>query len=283
MTADNASTGLPGYPPDARLLILNADDFGMCHAINTAIMQTIREGVMSSTTLMVPCPWSLHAIHLLKANPDISFGVHLTAISEWESYRWGPVVCRDTVPSLLDEAGCFYRVERMDEFLDQVNIDELEREFRAQIDHVLAAGLKPTHLDSHCGTHEHNMDIFEMVFGLAREYGLALRVGTPPDIDRVKEAGLPANMHPITDSYRLAVENKADTYSQMLRDLPPGLTEWAIHPGIGNEELKALSDTWVIRQSDLDFFTSDEARQIIAEEGIQVVDYVNLQPAWRKT
>ena len=77
------------YPPDARLLIINADDFGMYHAVNEAIFRTIREGVVCSTSLMVPCPWALHAMHLLRENPDIPFGVHLTIIRDLTNYAWG--------------------------------------------------------------------------------------------------------------------------------------------------------------------------------------------------
>ena len=66
-----------GYPVDARLLLINADDFGMCHAINAAIFRTLTEGVVRSTTLMMPCPWALHALHLLREHPDLAFGVHL--------------------------------------------------------------------------------------------------------------------------------------------------------------------------------------------------------------
>src|SRR5437763_594711 len=123
-----------GYPDDARLLIINADDFGMCHATNTAILRSLTEGVVCSTTLMVPCPWALHAMRLLAENPAIPFGVHLTVIGDGIDYRWKPLTCRDKVPSLVDETGHFYNSERIPEFLAQVTLDELEIEFRAQID-----------------------------------------------------------------------------------------------------------------------------------------------------
>ena len=171
-----------GYPPDARLLILNADDFGMCHAVNEAIIRAARAGPISSCTLMVPCPWSLHALKLLREAPEVPFGVHLTVISEHPDYRWGPLTCREEVPSLVDEAGYFYSGARVDEFLDQVELSELEREYRAQIEWVLTAGLKPTHLDSHYGTHTRRERVFDLTVGLALEYGLALRVDEPPFI-----------------------------------------------------------------------------------------------------
>src|SRR5215472_4220235 len=135
-----------GYPDDARLLIINADDFGRAHACNAGTLRALIEGVVSSTTLMAPCPWALHAMQLLAEHPEISFGVHLTVVSEASRYRWGPLTSRDKVPSLVDEMGFFYREERIPELLTQATLTELEIEFRAQIEAVLAASLTPTHL-----------------------------------------------------------------------------------------------------------------------------------------
>ena len=99
---------LLGFPEEARLLIINADDFGMCHAVNEAIIRALQHGIVQSTTLMVPCAWAIHAMRFLAENPQIAFGVHLTAISDGDDYRWGPLSPRAEVPSLVDEAGYFY-------------------------------------------------------------------------------------------------------------------------------------------------------------------------------
>ena len=107
--ANRRANDLLGYPPDARLLIINADDFGMYHAINAGILRSLTEGVARSATLMVPCPWALHAMRLLRDHPDIAFGVHLTVVAEFADYRWGPLSPRHEVPSLLDETGSFYQ------------------------------------------------------------------------------------------------------------------------------------------------------------------------------
>jgi chitin disaccharide deacetylase len=165
-----------GYPEDARLLIINADDFGMCNAVNEAIIRTLKEGVVQSTTLMVPCPWALNAMHYLGNHHDIPFGVHLTALCDGVDYRWGPVVSREKVPTLIDESGYFYNFDREAEFLALTSLDQLEMEFSAQIEVVLAAGLKPTHLDWHSLRISGRADIFEIMVSLAKKYGLALRV-----------------------------------------------------------------------------------------------------------
>ncbi len=274
---------LLGYPVDARLLIINADDFGMCHAINAAIFRAFKNGVLRSTTLMVPCPWALHALHFLTDHPEISFGIHLTVISDWVDYRWGPVTPREKVPSLIDKAGYFYNFEHMPEFLAQVRLDQLELEFRGQIEAVLATGLKPTHLDWHSLRIGGRADIFDVMLRLAGEYGLALRVMGRSLIENLQSQGLPTNDYDFLDSYLIDPADKLAYYGQMLRKLPTGLSEWAVHPGLDSTELLAIEpDGKHIRQMDFDFLVSQEAKDIVKEEGILLLDYRALQVVWRE-
>jgi chitin disaccharide deacetylase len=273
---------LLGYPVDARLLIINADDFGMCHAINEAIFRTLNEGVVTSTTLMMPCPWALHAMQLLRQNPTVAFGIHLTVICDTLNYKFGPLMPREKVPSLVDESGSFYSFERMAEFLAQAKLDELEAEFRAQIEAVLTTQLKPTHLDWHCLRFGDRTEIFHMMFGLAKEYGLALRVVGQHLIEQVQCQLLPTNDYDFLDSFSLNTVGKSARYAQLLRELPVGLSEWAVHPGLGNAELQAIQPSGVqVRQTDFDFLLSPAARDIVQEEGIILVDYSPLQAVWR--
>ncbi len=272
---------LLGYPPDARLLILNADDFGMCHAVNEAIQRVLRYGLVRSTTLMVPCPWALHAMHFLSENPHLPFGIHLTAISDPQFYRWGPVAAREQVRSLIDPAGYFYDFEGMSTLLARADIAELETEFRAQIESVLAAGLRPTHLDWHSLRFGARADIPQLITRLAMEYRLALRVIGRSWIDMVQSQGLPTIDYDFLDSYGIDPAQKAHRYAQLLRELPEGLSEWAVHPGLDSPELLALEPTARHeRQSDLDFWTSEQAREIVQAQGITLIDYRPLQEAW---
>lgn len=280
--APNHTNQLLGYPPDARLLIINADDFGMCHSVNEAIIQTLQTGIVQSTTLMVPCPWALHAMQFLAEHPEISFGVHLTVISDWPYYRWGPVTPKALVPTLLNAEGVFHNFEQMPAFLAQVNLAELELEFRAQIEFVLAAGLKPTHLDWHSLRITNRLDIHEVMFKLAKEYGLALRVAGSEWIAEVQRRGLPCNEDHFLDSYMLDINTKAAHYAELLHELPAGLHEWAVHPALDSPELLAIErETNHIRQTDFDFLTSPSAQEIIREEGITLLSYHPLQKVWR--
>ena len=283
MALNSQTNRLLGYPADARLLIINADDFGMCHAVNEAVFRVLKDGLARSTTLMVPCPWMLQAMRFLADNPEIPFGIHLTAISEWPVYRWGPVTAREKVPSLVDAAGYFYNFQQMPEFLAQVRLDQLEMEFRAQIEAVLAAGLRPTHLDWHCLRIGNRADVFEVMFSLAREYGLALRLASRSWIEKLQSQGFPTNDYVFLDSYLLDPVNKVARYAELLRELPVGLSEWAVHPGLDSAELLAIEPGGNhIRQTDFDFLVSQQAKDIVREEGIILLDYRALQAVWRK-
>lgn len=290
MSAASRANELLGYPADARLLIVNADDFGMCHGQNLGAIQSITEGLVSSCSLMAPTPWFLHAAEFLGTHPEVSFAVHLTVVSEYRHYRWGPLAAPGDVPSLIDDSRYFFGDDQFDHILEMADIGELETEFRAQIEAVLGVGLEPTHLDSHYGAHEQRQDIFDLVVSLAREFGLAVRAGSPNLVRSLLEQGLPAAEHGVLDSGRIPSEEKASVLGARLRDLPAGLSEWALHPGIATDELRAVmadprvpgvTGTPEGRQSDFDFAVSGEAARIVAEEGILIIGYRELQEAWQ--
>lgn len=283
MTSKGQTNRLLGYGADARLLILNADDFGMCHAVTEAVCGTLAEGVVRSTSLMVPCPATARATRFLADHPQQPFGVHLTAISDSTHNRWRPVADPAKVPSLLDEAGYFYDFDHMGEFMARVRLDQLEIEFRTQIEVVLAAGLRPSHLDWHSLRISRRDDIFDVMFGLAREYGLAQRVSSRSSTGKLQRQGLPCVDHDVLDSYGLDPTTRAATYAALLRELPAGLNEWAVHPGLDTPELLALEPGGhYVRQADYDFFTSRQAKDIVREEGIILLDYRALQAIWNE-
>ncbi|MEO8606365.1 MAG: polysaccharide deacetylase family protein [Chloroflexota bacterium] len=273
---------LLGYPDDARLLILNADDFGMYQAINTAIQRTLKEGVVCSASLMVPWPGAPDAMTWLAQNPDVSFSVHLSIICDIDTYRQRPLTPADKVPSLVDESGYFYTLDHMDELLARASPDELETEFRAQIETVFDTGLRPTHVDWHCLHNGGRAAIFDLTLRLAKEYGLALRVSGQPYTEQVQRQGLPSPDYELLDSFGVDITRKSAIYTQMLRDLPPGLTEWAVHPGLGDAESQAIDPGgWQVRQTDFDFLMSPEASDRIRQEGIILLDYKPLQKLWQ--
>ncbi|HXQ73293.1 MAG TPA: ChbG/HpnK family deacetylase, partial [Pyrinomonadaceae bacterium] len=136
-----------GYPADAKLLIVHADDLGMSHSVNIATLKAFETGLVNSGSIMVPCPWLSEIATYARAYPQADLGLHLTLTSEWTPFRWGPVTSKDRVASLLDKDGYFRLSES--EAAKFADPKEVEMEIRAQIEKAKAMGIVPTHLDSH--------------------------------------------------------------------------------------------------------------------------------------
>src|ERR1051326_2466407 len=159
-----------GFPSDAKLLIVHADDLGMTHSVNAATIQALESGLVNSGSMMVPTPWFPEIAEYARTHPAADLGLHLTLTSERIFLRWSPVASADKVPSLRDAAGYFFHDW---ESGVHVNASEVELEIRAQIDKALAMGLHPTHLDSHqyrlIAT---NKEMFAAFVRVAHDYNL---------------------------------------------------------------------------------------------------------------
>ncbi|MEY9996910.1 putative glycoside hydrolase/deacetylase ChbG (UPF0249 family) [Streptomyces sp. V4I8] len=276
------SSELLGYPPDARLLIVNCDDFGMYPAVNAAVIESVEEGVASSCSLMVPCPAAPQAMELLSRRPHLPFGIHLTLVCDLPGIPWGPLAGKERVSSLLDPAGGLFppTPAGREALLGRARPDEVELEFRAQINAVADAGLTPTHLDFHCLADGGRDDILDLTVMLAAEYGLAVRVWLEPARRAMRRRGLPVTDNDFLDSFSLDLAGKAARYAQLLRDLPAGLNEWAVHPSLGDEASQAADEGWRVRRTDYEFLTSPQARDALRQEDIHVIDYRPLQQVW---
>jgi predicted glycoside hydrolase/deacetylase ChbG (UPF0249 family) len=266
------------------VLIVNCDDFGIHDAVNAAVVESIENGIASSCSLIVPCPAATSAIRLLCERPHIPFGIHFALIRDSPECLWGPVAAKADVPSLLDPDTDELYVNtpaQRNALLAAAKLTDVERELRAQINAVVDVGLAPTHLDWHCLADGGRTDILDLTMALAKEYGLAARVWLDDGRGKAREQGKPVVDNAFLDSYSICLHDKAATYARMLRDLPPGLNEWAIHPAHGTKQWQTIEPTgWQIRQSDYAFLTSPQARETLDHEGITVIDYRPLQKAW---
>jgi len=139
-----------GWPKGAKVLILHVDDAGMSHDSNDGVEQATGQGVATSTSVMMPCPWVPEIVQYIKDHPNLDAGLHLTLTSEWKNYRWGPLAGKANVPGLVDKQGCLYPSVAAVYF--SATPDEVDKEIRAQLDRAQAMGFTPTHLDSHMGT-----------------------------------------------------------------------------------------------------------------------------------
>jgi predicted glycoside hydrolase/deacetylase ChbG (UPF0249 family) len=242
-------------------------------AVNRGVLDAIENGIARSCSLMAPCPAAADALVLLRERPHIPFGVHLTLVRDTLADTWTPL--SHDVPTLVDSHGRLFLRAQADQLLAGLRIDDVEREFRAQLDAVLATGLRPTHLDFHSLADGGRDDVLDAALTLAEEHGLAVRVWLDRGRAKARGHGRPVIDHPFLDSFRLDVEGKADQYAALLRSLPAGLSEWAVHPAASPESSGGL-----VRATDHEFLVSDRARELVAAEGIVLIDYRPLQRMW---
>ena len=273
-----------GYPPGTKLVIVHADDLGETHAVNAAAIQTLEAGSINSASMMVPCPWFPEIADYAKSHPGVDFGLHLTVTSERVYYRWGPAAPANKVPSLVDENGYFHHDWEHDQ---HVNAKEVEIELRAQIERARAMGVHPTHLDSHqYRLIVNGKELFDVMVRVAHEYKLPVFVtrdwfADHPYLQQSLGAEDIVLDHTVTIGPEVPTEKWADFYVSALRSLKPGVTEFVIHPGFDNEELRAATrerSTWgsAWRQRDFDFFSSDQFRQILVQENIKLITWREL-------
>ncbi|MET8701398.1 ChbG/HpnK family deacetylase [Kitasatospora sp. NPDC004723] len=280
------ATELLGHPPGTRLLLLNCDDFGLNEDVNLAVIEAIDHGVAASCSLMTGCPGSAHALRLLRERPGLPFGIHLTLVCDTDEpgFRWGPLAPAADVPSLLDPAGRLFPAtpEGRARLLARAEADEVEREFRAQIEAATGRGLHPTHLDFHCLADAGRPDLLGLALSLGAEYGLAVRIWLAPALERLRAHGLPVVDHPFLDSFAVPLDDRSTHYARLLAALPPGLTEWAVHPGLGTPVTRPGDGGWRVRRADHAFLVAPRTRELFAEHGITVTDYRPLQAHWRR-
>ena len=273
-----------GYAPDAKLVIVHADDLGMTHSINAASIKAIESGSVNSASIMVPCPWFPEMADYAKSHPGTDFGLHLTLTAERVYYRWGPVAPKDRVPSLVDRDGYFY-LNWMPE--NHISANEVDLELRAQIDRALAMGVHPTHLDSHqYRLFQSGKDLFQALLRVAHDYHLPFFMVRDwfKDYPYLESSLNPTDLvvdHTVTISPSVSAEKWNDFYADALNHLHPGITVFIIHLAFDNDEIRAATrerDTWgaAWRQRDFDFFTSSRFRSILQEQNIKLVTWRQL-------
>jgi len=262
-----------GHAPDARLLIINCDDLGSTRSANVAVYDALRNGVATSATLMVPCPWARDAAAQYRGE-DV--GVHLTLNSEWETYRWGPLTRSS---SLLDGDGGFPRT--VEDTWDHADLDEVRRELRAQIERAIVWGFDVSHLDSHMGTLQLRPEFFDVYLELAVDFGLPLRMAGA-STERV--VGFPFRRLAeeegvvFTDHFVLCPVGARRRIERALFDLRPGVTEVLLHPGIDTDELRTACDDWSGRVEDHAFLCSDPSlRNLLDRAGVHLIGFRELR------
>lgn len=270
-----------GYPRDAKLLIVHADDLGMAHSVNAATIKALETGLVNSGSIMVPCPWLSEIASFARANPTADLGLHLTLTSEWTAFRWGPIASRDKVSSLLDKNGYFPLLET--EAAAQADPKEVEMEITAQIERARALGIQPTHLDSHMGTLYQNKALFEIFLRVARNQKLPVRVAKAwfTRADFLPQTLMADDVYidrTLDINPTVPPQDWAKFYTDALKKLEPGVTEAIIHLAYDDAEMRAATTNhpdWgaAWRQRDFEFFTSDAFRKVLQENNIKLITW----------
>lgn len=267
-----------GHSAEARILIINCDDLGMCNSANEGVYESLRDGMATSASLMVPCPWAREAASRYRGE-DI--GVHLTLTAEFELYRWGPCT---RAPSLFGGDGGF--ASSVVDALDHADLDEMRRELRAQLERAILWGFDVTHLDSHMGILQMRPEFFDVYLDLAMDFDLPIRLSGAstqeavgfPFRDLAAQEGILAPDHLVVTrsvGSRRAVE-------RAVMDLSPGVTEVYLHPATDHSELRSFDPRWADRVDDHHLLTRDsEFRAAIERSDVILMGWREIRDAQR--
>lgn len=268
----NLSTTCRGQENEIRLLV-RGDDIGFAHTVNEACIDSYKKGIMRSVEIMVPTPWFWEAVKMLQENPGLDVGVHLTLTSEWENVKWRPLT---NAPGLVMDNGYFHpMVWPNDNYGPEYalkeadwKIEEIEQEFRAQIELAKTHIPQLSHLSGHMGCSNISEEVNQLVNNLAKEYDLEV------DMSGVERASYVGD--------RETPEQKVESFKKMLESLQPGTYLFVDHPGYDTKEMQAVhhigyEDVARDRLGVTMAFTDPEVKEIIKDRNIKLISYQDLK------
>ncbi len=255
-------------------LIVRGDDMGYSHSGNLALIKSYTEGIQTSIEVIVPSPWFPEAVKLLRENPGTDVGIHLAITSEWDNVKWRPL--SDCI-SLMDEDGYFYPMIWPNKNYpgksireNKWTLEDVEMEFRAQIEMAKKYIPRLSHISSHMGCTNLSDSVRMLAKRLAKEYGI--------DIDMVEH-----NVKGVGyDGPHRTFQEKKASFEKMLRKLEKGQTYLFVdHPGLDDEELRAIhhigyEDVAEDRQGVTSLWTDPDIKALIRKLGIQLISYRDL-------
>ena len=281
-----------GWKKEDIVLILHVDDAGMSHASNLGVMQSTEDGVATSFSIMMPCPWVPELMKWIKEKPEVDAGLHLTMTAEWKLYRWGPLAGKGAVPGLVDEQGCLWH--SVEQVCAHASPDEIEKEIRAQIDRAEKMGLEITHLDSHMGTLFARPDYFErfLKVGIEKQIPIlavgghmthtmvengAAATALRPLAATIWAAGLPVidDLHTSVTSWK--PPEKKERFFKLIRELKPGITEILFHASVMTEEFPLITGSAASRHADTQLLKDPELKALLKERNIHLTTWRELK------
>lgn len=283
-----------GYEAGDRVVIVHADDVGMCHSTLPALDDLLECGVLKSASAMVPCPWFPAVAERCRRAPAVDMGVHLTLTSEWSCYRWRPLSTTDPASGLLDEEGYFPRTREA--LAERAAPAAVAREIRAQLDTALAAGIDVTHLDSHMFA-LFQPALLPLLARLAAEYRLPVPLWRPDAGSALARdfAGVPGGFRASCEAWDMPLLEKVEVLSlrptaeprrevawRMLASSPAGISQLIIHPACDSPELRAMTPHWQARVADYEIFADPALGERLRRQGVHLAGYRQLREALRR-
>lgn len=281
-----------GYPPDTKLLIIHADDIGMCHSVNDATIEAFEKNIVTSGSIMVPCPWFSEIAEYCREHPKADVGIHLTLNCEWKHYRWGPVSPIDKVPGLVDDEG--YLWQSVEDVVKHATPEEVETEIRAQVQKAIDFGIKPTHIDTHMGTVYAKPEFFKAYCKVAREFGIPPMIVSPEsEVAQQRVKNNPkmksffemfeqlAVEFPMLDELATGVNStelapRREEYKEVIRNLKPGVNQIIVHLGLDRPEMHAITGSWLARYNDFRIFTDSQMKDFIERQDVKLIGWEKL-------
>jgi predicted glycoside hydrolase/deacetylase ChbG (UPF0249 family) len=262
-------------------LIINSDDYGRTPDISRGIREAHLRGVVTSTTCMMNIPTTASDIAIaLEETPDLGLGVHLVLT------MGRPVSAPEDVPSLVDENGAFFKYDPLRQRLSQLNIDEVKREWRAQIGRFIqASGLFPTHLDSHHHSSYFSPDLFRGMLELADEYNCAIRFPFTEVSREIEETArqVPDLMQEFDprrpDIFFVDFYDEGATKEELLKiidNVGEGTSELMCHPGYVDDAFANESVYNAQRVRELEILTDPDVRSAIESKNIKLISFADL-------
>jgi hypothetical protein len=287
-----------GYPAGKKIIMLHADDIGMCEEANIAAESQLVNHQIQSAAVMMPCPNAEEFILWAKKNPKMDVGLHLTLTSEWKKYRWGPITNAEEVPGLIDPDGKFWH--EVPGVVQHASAEEVKKEIRAQIEKSIALGYRPDHIDTHMGTLFGHPSYVKAFYEIAQEYGIpanAIELSNPKVVEGFRAQGYPMDdsVLQLAEDYTLpkldfftsapkgdTYEQKIENFKQLIKSLPPGLTEIIFHPSVNTENLKSITGSWQQRVWEAKMFGDPDLIKFFEEEGIIFTNWKEIMKRFEK-
>ena len=285
-----------GFSAGDRLVIIHADDVGMCQASLQAFADLWQIGAVTSGATMVNCPWFPATAAYCREHPDVDMGVHATLNCEWSGYRWGALSTVDPSSGLLDEAG--YLHDTAEATIENAKPQAVGAELAAQVEKAVKAGIQISHIDSHMGTILHPKFIQTYIQqGLAQVVPLmlprpsasgALSMGATEEqltllskmAEEIESGGMPLidgiMMMPLDQP-----ENQMETVKHMIASLPVGITHFILHPAVDGAEIRRACPDWESRVANYHTLMDPAFKQILRDEGVIPIGYRALRDMLR--